>query len=149
MDYYLSCCCLCGDHRLLIVFEMRSQMRRTFNIYHRGVPCNPLWLTLEVVPLGWNGSRPILLVLKTEEKNKFCKYLTLKEQRDATANGCQNSWGFWSKALEKQNEDAVIIHFFILPQKILQKTNLLLYTGNLSILGSQKPLSPSPSAENE
>lgn len=52
----------------LIVFEMRSQMRRTFNIYHRGVPCNPLWLTLEVVPLGWNGWWPILLVLKTEEK---------------------------------------------------------------------------------
>lgn len=66
-------------------------MRRTFNIYHRGVPCNPLWLTLEVVPLGWNGSWPILLVLKTEEKNNFCKYLKLKEQRDATANGCQNS----------------------------------------------------------
>lgn len=76
-------------------------MRRTFNIYHRGVPCNPLWLTLEVVPLGWNGLWPILLVLKTEEKNMFHKYLNLKEQSDATANGCQNSQGFWLKALEK------------------------------------------------
>lgn len=148
MDYYLSCCCLCGDHRLLIVFEMRSQMRRTFNIYHRGAPCIPLWLTLEVVPLGWNGSWPILLVLKTEEKNKFCKHLKLKEQRDAPANGCQNPSGFWLKALENKMRTGLSSTSLSSHKKTYRKLTHFSTQETCLSQEEKKSLTPSLSAEN-
>lgn len=117
MGYYLSCCCLCGDHGLLIVFKMRSQMRRTFNIYHRGVPCNPLWLTWEVVPLSWDGLWPTLLVLKTDKtrRKKLLYFGWHAYVRDQVLPGVYS---------ETKYEDGFMIHILHPSSNLIQKSQL-------------------------